>query len=106
MGIEVKVKDNDEVIDDIEVAILVLETVTLLLPLRTFLTTPPPLLFAAPELILLVLDHIPLDHLVDDVGALLLVLGLAKLQWFLFPAVISLITEGLVLMFIYTAPLS
>ena len=61
IGIEVKVKDNDEVIDDIEVAILVLETVTLLLTIRTFLTTPPPLLSAAPELILLVLDHVPLS---------------------------------------------
>ena len=70
------------------------DDVILLLPLMTILSFPSLPLTAAQEPILLVPDHVPLNHLVDDVGALLLFLVLDKMQLLLLPAVISRITEG------------
>ena len=78
-----------------------MQLVSLLLPVRTLLQLllPPGVeLEPVHDAILPVLDHVPLDHRVDDLVVLPLFLGLARLQCLLLPAVISAIIEELFVM--------
>ena len=71
-----------------------IELVSLLLPVRTILQLIlPPGVELELELVYDAIDHVPLDHHVDDLGVLPLFFGLARLQCWLLPAVISAIIE-------------